>query len=100
MSERPYDEDKIAQRDKDLYERRLREVLEADGANKGRFLATDYYFFEVSCGARRVYDKPELSGEERDIEHSLRHEAMALLYEHMEPAFDISPAWPPEEADL
>jgi hypothetical protein len=41
MSARPYDKDEIARRGKDLYERRVRRKVEAEGANEGRFLAID-----------------------------------------------------------
>jgi tRNA U55 pseudouridine synthase TruB len=41
MSARPYDKDEIARRGKDLYERRVREEVEAEGANEGRLLAID-----------------------------------------------------------
>ncbi|MBA3426228.1 MAG: hypothetical protein H0U04_17210 [Rubrobacter sp.] len=41
MSGRPYDKDEIARRGKELYERRVREEVEAGGANEGRFLAID-----------------------------------------------------------
>jgi len=41
MSTRPYDKDEIARRAKDLYERRVRRKVEAEGANEGRFLAID-----------------------------------------------------------
>ncbi len=41
MSGRPYDKDEIARRGKDLYERRVRRKVEAEGANEGRFLAID-----------------------------------------------------------
>jgi len=41
MSGRSYDTDEIARRGKDLYEQRIREEVEADGANDGRFVAVD-----------------------------------------------------------
>ena len=39
MSAQPHDRDEIARRGKDLCERRVREEVEAEGANEGRFLA-------------------------------------------------------------
>ena len=51
MSGRPYDKDEIARRGKDLYERRVREKVEAEGANEGRFLAID-----VASGDYKVAD--------------------------------------------
>lgn len=41
MSGRLHDKDEIARRGKDLYERRIRKEVEADGANEGRFVAVD-----------------------------------------------------------
>lgn len=41
MCARPYDKDEIARRGKDLYEQRVREEVEAEGPNEGRFLAID-----------------------------------------------------------
>ncbi|MBA2713580.1 MAG: hypothetical protein H0U55_08520 [Rubrobacteraceae bacterium] len=62
MNARSNDKDEIARRGKDLYERRVREEVEADGANEGRFLAIDVHSgdYEVaddalgaSAGVRR-----------------------------------------------
>lgn len=41
MDTEPHDRDELARRAKDLYERRIRERVEADGANEGRFVAID-----------------------------------------------------------
>lgn len=41
MSGRAHDRDEIARRAKDLYEWRIREEVEAGGANEGRFVAVD-----------------------------------------------------------
>jgi hypothetical protein len=41
MSGAPHDKAEIARRGKGLYERRVREEVEAEGANEGRFLAID-----------------------------------------------------------
>jgi hypothetical protein len=41
MGARSYDKDEIAPRGKDLYERRVRRKVEAEGAKEGRFLAID-----------------------------------------------------------
>ena len=41
MSARSYDKDEIAPRGKDLYERRVRRKVKAEGAKEGRFLAID-----------------------------------------------------------
>ncbi len=47
------DTDELARRAKDLYERRIREEVEASGANDGRFVAIDVQSgdYEVSDGA-------------------------------------------------
>lgn len=55
----------------------------------------DAYFFEITEGRPRAYDVPELSDEERAAEHGLRHDLLLALYEELEPAFDVSLAWPP-----
>ena len=49
------DKDEFARRAKDLYERRIREEVEADGANDGRFVAID-----VQSGDYEVLEYPEL----------------------------------------
>jgi hypothetical protein len=41
MNAGSHDRDEIARRAKDLYERRIREKVEASGANEGRFVAVD-----------------------------------------------------------
>ena len=41
MDTEPHDRDDLARRAKDLYERRIREQVEADGDNEGRFVAVD-----------------------------------------------------------
>jgi hypothetical protein len=41
MDTQPHDRDELARRAKDLYERRIRERVEADGGNEGRFVAID-----------------------------------------------------------
>ena len=41
MDTEPHDRDELARRAKDLYERRIRERVEADAANEGRFVAVD-----------------------------------------------------------
>jgi hypothetical protein len=41
MDTGPHDRDELARRAKVLYERRIRERVEADGANEGRFVAVD-----------------------------------------------------------
>jgi hypothetical protein len=51
MSGRPYDKDEIARRGKDLYERRVRVKVEAEGGNEGRFLAID-----VGSGDHEIAD--------------------------------------------
>jgi hypothetical protein len=51
MSARPHDKDEIARRGKDLYERRVRRKVEAEGANEGRFLAID-----VESGDHEIAD--------------------------------------------
>lgn len=55
----------------------------------------DYYFFKVGSGHERVYDKPQLTEEERAAEHGLRHDLLLKLYDELEPAFDVSLSWPP-----
>jgi hypothetical protein len=56
MNARPHDKDEIARRGKDLYERRVREKVEAEGVSKGRFLAIavdsgDYEVADDALGA-------------------------------------------------
>jgi hypothetical protein len=51
MSERPYGKDEIARQGKDLYERHVREEVEAGGATKGHFLAID-----VESGDHEIAD--------------------------------------------
>lgn len=41
MCTSPHDKEQLARRAKDLYERHIRERVEADGANEGRFVALD-----------------------------------------------------------
>jgi hypothetical protein len=41
MDTEPHDRDDLARRAKDLYERRIRERVEADADNEGRFVAVD-----------------------------------------------------------
>jgi len=41
MSRRSHDRDEIARRGKDLYEQSIREEVEAEDANEGRFVAVD-----------------------------------------------------------
>jgi hypothetical protein len=41
MDTGPHDPEELARRAKDLYERRIRERVGADGANDGRFVAID-----------------------------------------------------------
>jgi hypothetical protein len=53
MCERPYDKEEIARRGKELYERRVRVEVEAEGENEGRFLAID-----VESGDHEVADDP------------------------------------------
>jgi len=52
MSARPHDKDEIARRGKDLYERRVRRKVEAEGEKEGRFLAID-----VESGDHEVADE-------------------------------------------
>jgi hypothetical protein len=51
MSGQSHDRDEIARRGKELYERRIREEVEADSANAGRFVAVD-----VDSGDHEVAD--------------------------------------------
>ena len=41
MDTEPYDREDLARRAKDLYELRIRERVEAEGDNEGRFVAVD-----------------------------------------------------------
>jgi hypothetical protein len=41
MDTEPHDRDDLARRAKDLYERRIRERVEAEADNEGRFVAVD-----------------------------------------------------------
>lgn len=59
MDTQPYDRDELARRAKDLYERRIRERVEADGDNEGRFVAVD-----VDSGDYGVADDPLGAGAE------------------------------------
>lgn len=38
--------------------------------------------------------------EERAAEHGLRHDLLLKLYDELEPAFDVSPSWPPRGYDV
>jgi hypothetical protein len=47
----------------------------------------------------RVYDQPDLTDEERTAEHGLRHDLLIKLYDLLEPAFDVSLSWPPDDSE-
>jgi hypothetical protein len=53
------------------------------------------YFHRVAFGYRRVYEMPHLTDEECAAEKSLKHNLLIKLYDTLEPAFDVSVAWPP-----
>jgi hypothetical protein len=50
----------------------------------------DYYFYKLTSGYDRIYDRPHLTDEERAAENGLRHDLLVRLYEELEPAFDVS----------
>ncbi len=55
----------------------------------------DYYFYKLTFGYDRVYDMPHLTDEERAAENGLRNDLLIMLYEELEPAFDVSLSWLP-----